>query len=102
MEPGGHQAGDVSHVHEQVGPHLVGDLREALEVNDTGVSGGTGDDHFGAVTSGQISNLVIVDAVGHGVYAVGTILYCFPEKLTGEPWVRWPPLSRLMPKTVSP
>ena len=36
MEPGGHQAGDVSHVHEQVGPHLVGDLREALEVNDTG------------------------------------------------------------------
>ena len=27
VEPGGHQAGDVGHVHEEVGPHLVGDLR---------------------------------------------------------------------------
>ncbi len=83
MEPGGHQAGDVSHVHEQVGPHLVGDLREALEVNDTGVGGGTGDDHFGAVTSGQISNLVIVDAVGYGVYAVGHHFVLLPGEVDG-------------------
>ena len=48
VEPGGHQAGDVSHVHEQVGPHLVGDLGEGLEVDDPGIGGGTGQDHFGA------------------------------------------------------
>ena len=57
---------------------------------------------WGAVTSGPISNLVIVDAVGHRGLRREAHPFCttFPEKLTGEPWVRWPPLSGLMPKTV--
>ena len=29
-------------------------------------------------------------------------MYSLPEKFALEPWVRCPPLSRLMPKTVSP
>jgi hypothetical protein len=29
-------------------------------------------------------------------------LKSFPEKFTGEPWVRWPPKLRLMASRVSP
>ena len=32
----------------------------------------------------------------------GTILKSFPEKLTGEPWVRCPPKLRLIARSVSP
>ena len=55
MAPGGHQAGHVGHVHEQIGPHLVGDVGEGLVVDDPGVGGGAGHDHPGAALAGQIA-----------------------------------------------
>ena len=61
VEPGGHQAGDVGHVHKEVSPHLVGDVGKGLEVDDPGIGGGAGDDHFGLVLPGQIPDLVVVD-----------------------------------------
>ena len=40
VEAGGHQSGDVGHVHEEVGPHLMGDVGKGLEVDDAGIGGG--------------------------------------------------------------
>jgi len=33
MDTGGHQPGDVGHVHHELGPHLVGDGPERAEVD---------------------------------------------------------------------
>ena len=41
-----HQSGDVRHIHHQVSTHLVGNLTEPLEINGSGVSAGSGDDHL--------------------------------------------------------
>ena len=71
MEARGHQAGDMGHIHEQIGPHLVGDLPEGLEVDDPGIGGGAGHDHLGLMLLGQVPDLIVVDPMGHRVHAVG-------------------------------
>ena len=39
---------------------------------------------------------------GDGCKPIETTLKNFPEKFTGEPWVRCPPWARFMPRIVSP
>ena len=68
---GGHEAGDVGHVHHEGGAHGMGDLGEALEVDDARVGRGTGDDHLGAVLLGERRHGVVVNALRLGVHAVG-------------------------------
>ncbi len=61
MHPRGHETRNVGHVHHEQGAGLIGDFPENLEVDDAGVGGSTGDDHFGPVLEGQIPHLVVVD-----------------------------------------
>src|SRR5690606_13237338 len=49
----GDQAGDVRHVHEQVGTHLVGDGTETRPIDDLRVSRETGYHHLWLVLQGQ-------------------------------------------------
>ena len=70
MHPGGHQAGDVGHVHKEVGPHTLGNLGKAGEVDGSGVGGGAGDDHFGFLLPGQLLQGVVVNETVF-VHAVG-------------------------------
>ena len=56
-----HQAGNMSHVHHQIGAHLVGDLPEFLKVDDPGVSAGSGYNHFRLSLQGDAAHLLIVD-----------------------------------------
>ena len=98
VQPGGHQPRDMGHIHPQVGPHLVRDGPEPLEVNDPWIGGGPGDNHAGPALLGHPFQRVVVDASGGLVYAIGYHLKIF----TGLPWVRWPPWSKFMPSTVSP
>ena len=73
MEPGSHQTSDVGHIHEEVGPHLMGDVGKGLEVDDAGVGGSASQDHLGLMLLGQIPDLVVVDiallidTIGHHV-----------------------------------
>jgi hypothetical protein len=57
----GNQAGDVSHVNEQVGANFVRDSAEAWEVEDLRVSAETGHDHFRLVLNSQALDFVVVD-----------------------------------------
>ncbi len=67
---GGRQARDVRHIHHQVRIHHVGDLAEALKVDDAGIGRRAGHDHARAVLAGQSLHLVIVDGLSLGVEAV--------------------------------
>ncbi len=53
VKPGGHEAGEVCHVHHEVGAHEVGDAPELGEVQLPGVGGPAGHDHLGPVLKGQ-------------------------------------------------
>ena len=71
MFTGGDQAGEVRHVDEQVGAHLVGDLPEAGEVELAGVGRPAGEDHLRPVLLGQRGDLVHVHPGGLPVHPVG-------------------------------
>src|SRR5690606_36672540 len=72
VQTGGHQAGEVRHVHPQLGPDLVGDLTEGGEVEVPRVGGPARDDDVGTVLQRLLAHLVHLDAVGLRVHAVGT------------------------------
>ena len=61
VQPRGHQAGEVRHVHHQVGAHQVGDPAELGEVELAGVGGPAGHDQLRAVFQGQRLDLGHVD-----------------------------------------
>ena len=66
-----HQTGDVGHVHHQVRAALLGDLPEAGEIDHAGIGRRTGDDHPRAVLQRKRAHLVVVDAPGGRIAAVG-------------------------------
>ena len=80
MEPGGHKAGDVGHVHKQLGVHFIGDGAELGEVDGAGVGAGARHDDRGAVLVGEAANLFIVDEASVLVHAVGNHV----EQAAGE------------------
>ena len=71
MQTGSYQAGNVRHIHHQIGAHLMGDIRKGFEVNDAGIGGSAGNDHLGLVLVGQLPHLIIVDTVGHRIDTIG-------------------------------
>ena len=50
--------------------HIPGDVGKSIEIDDSGVGAGAGEDHFGAMLSNQLRHLVIVDGAGFGLYPV--------------------------------
>ena len=65
MKAGCDESGDVGHIYPEHGTAPVGDFTEALEVDDTRICGGTGDDHLRMVLHREGLDLVIIDiAVG--------------------------------------
>jgi len=75
-----HETGDVGHVHQEIGPHRIGDLREPGEVDDPGVGAPSGDDHLRPVFQSDPFGLVIVDPARLPVHAVAE----GPEELSGD------------------
>ena len=73
----------MGHIHEEIGAYLVGNLPESLKINDPGIGGGAGNDHLGLALFGQVADLVIVDAVGFGVHAIGDNLVVDPRIVHG-------------------
>ncbi len=71
----------MGHIHEEISAHLVGDVGKGLEVDDTGVGGGAGNDHLGLVLPGQIADLVVVNvapvvqAIGHHMVVLAGEVY---------------------------
>ena len=80
MNAAGHEACDVSHIHQQISTHGVGRLPEFGEVNDPGIGGGTGDNELGAVLLRQRKELVVVNGLGFVVQTVGNDV----EELAGN------------------
>src|SRR5690606_15355976 len=68
---GGHQAGDVGHVHPEDGAHLVGDGAHPPPVLVAGIGGEAANDHLGLGVEGDALHLVVVDDAGLGIQAVG-------------------------------
>ena len=64
VQPGCHQAGEVRHVHHQVGAHQIGDPAELGEVQLPGVGGPAGDDQLRLVLQRQALHLGHVDPCG--------------------------------------
>ena len=70
MHAGGHEAGEVGHVDVEQRADLLGDAREALEVDDPGIGRTAGDDHARLVLPGQRLDLVEVDQAVFLAHAV--------------------------------
>ena len=58
------QTGDVGDVGQQVGAHFVGDVAEALPIDDEGVGRETGDDDLRLCFQGNLFDGVIVEFFG--------------------------------------
>lgn len=67
---GSDEAGDVSHVGQQVGVGLVADLAHALIVDKTAVGTGAGNNDLGAVDERKLLELVVVDQTGRLIQSV--------------------------------
>jgi len=67
---GGHQSGDVGHIHHQQATRLVGDLPQPGEIDHPRISAGTGHQQLGAMFQRQAANLVVIDAVGLFIHPV--------------------------------
>ena len=60
VHAGGHEPGDVRHVHEQQRPDAVGDRRHALEIDDPRVGRGAGHDHLRPhLARGRLEGVVV-------------------------------------------
>lgn len=68
---GSDETRDVGHVDDEVSADLVGDLAHTLVVDQTAVSGGTGDQALGAVHLSVGFQLVVVNDTGLEVDTVG-------------------------------
>ena len=71
MRAAGHQAGEMRHVHHQLGADAVGDLAEAAEIDDARIGRAAGDDHLRAMLARELGHLVHVDAMVVAAHAVG-------------------------------
>ena len=61
MHTGSHETGNVRHIYPESGAYLIGDLTEALEVDDAGICRSTGNDHLRLALQGDPLHLIIVD-----------------------------------------
>ena len=66
----GDQTRHMGHVHDKISAHFVGDVAEALPIDDAGIGGEPGDNHFWLMLAGQGFNLSIVDMTRGRVQAV--------------------------------
>ena len=71
QEACGNQAGGMGHVDPEEGTYFIGNLAHALIVPFAGVGGGTADDEFRLALQRLALPLIIVDAAGFGIKAVG-------------------------------
>ena len=71
VQPRGHEAREVSHVHPEGGADLVRDVAEGLEVKVTRVGGPAGDDDARTLREGSLTDLLRLDAHGRAVNLVG-------------------------------
>ncbi len=69
-DTGGDEAGDVSHVNDEVSTDGVGNLAHLLVINQTAVGGGTGNENLWPVHLGVCSELLVVDDTGVNVDTV--------------------------------
>ena len=70
MLTGGHQAGDVRHIHHQQGADFVRDFPQFLEINHAGISGSACDDHLRLAFQGNTADVFVIDHLGFGRNAV--------------------------------
>ncbi len=70
VQSGGDQSGDVSHIHHELGAHLVGDLAEAGEVHLAGIGGSACQDHLGLVFQRHLFQFVIVELLGGFIHLI--------------------------------
>ena len=80
MNARGNKSRDVSHVYHEVRAYFISDLAKAREVDDARICGSAGYDELGFTFFGDLEHLVVVDAVGNAVNAVGHEV----EVLTGH------------------
>ena len=70
MHPARHQAGEMRHIHHELGADAVGDLAEAAEIDDARIGRAARDDHLRSVLLGQCTDLVHVYSVIVAAHAV--------------------------------
>ena len=83
MRPARHQAGEMGHVHHEIGAHLIGDLAEGGEINLAGIGAAAGQDQLGLVFAGQGRDLVHVNALVVLAHRVGDRLEPFAGIIGG-------------------
>ena len=61
VEPGGDQAGEMGHIHQQIGADLVGDGADPGEVDDARIGRAAGNDHFRPLGPGQALQFLVIE-----------------------------------------
>ena len=84
VQVSGHEAREVGHVGEEVGPHGVGDLAEEREVELPRVGRPAGDDELRPVLLGEPRHLVHVDPAVLGAHVVGHDVVQAPGHVLGH------------------
>gem|GEM_PF-5011520 len=64
MHAGSHQTGDVGHVHQQEGTHLIGDRTQRREINEAAVGASPRHDHLRAELPRLLGDRIVVHLLG--------------------------------------
>ena len=67
---GGHQTGNVGHIHHEIGAAGIANLPEFLEINGSGVGAGACHDHLGLDLHSLFHQLIIINTARFRVYAI--------------------------------
>ncbi len=81
MNSGGHQTGNMGHIHHHLGADAVTDMTDAFKVNHPGISGSAGHDDLWLTFNSQAFHLVIINALGLLIQTVGHHVVHFPGEI---------------------
>ena len=81
VQPCGHQAGNVSHIHPQISSYLIGNGTEPGKINGSGIGRGASHNHLGLALTGHPLQLVIVNIPSLLVHAVGHNIVVFTREI---------------------
>ena len=60
MKSGSNKTGNVRHINHEDGANLLGDLRDTLKVDDSCISGRTGNNHLRSYSFCLLKKLVVI------------------------------------------
>ncbi len=65
-----HQAGNVGHIHHQLGANLLGNIRQGGKINNPRISRSAGHKQLGLLLPGNLAHMVVINNLSFRLHTV--------------------------------